>query len=155
MRSLTHNPPMGNPEVQMPTFTINMPDDELERLRVLYAVQIVSARRGRGHYWFDQWGIDRAMVRWIEGGCEETVALLEFPGRTVLFLEDMADFHSLLLEMFDEHMGWTVHLVDGLIAPTCPECGGAGGFHHCLDAFHTTFRGFKDCELCGGTGVLS
>lgn len=128
-------------------------DEECIRLRVVVGLQAASRQRTCGMYWFDRWDPDRAYVRWVQGPCEETVCRLEFDIERVLFLEDRADNHTLLQEMF-ERMGWEVGIVDGLVTPTCPECNGAGQEWITVEFTSSSFEGLLDCPACHGSGVL-
>lgn len=133
-------------------------DIETERLRLVCAIQVLSAARRPyvedGLYWLDALGTDRALVRWIQGEDEESVCLLTPEKQQALFLDEMADTHPELLEVLADTFGWAVHLVDGLIAPKCPACDGAGGVQKSVKFHSSTINGFHTCEACEGQGVL-
>lgn len=131
--------------------------DELEELGALAAdvVHATSRARPSGMYSLDVCGIDRAFVRWAQGECSELVCSIAIAQEQALFLEDVADCHEELMDAFG-FIGWDVHTVDGLIAPTCPECDGAGGHWHNVTLPSTSHvGGFVKCVVCDGQGGLS
>lgn len=127
-------------------------DIEYERLLVLFLVQRESSKRKTGFYTLRKLGEDRAIVRWIEGPCEESVCLIDFTRRHVLFLNGMRDSHSSLAESL-KLPNWEIHCVDAFIEPVCPNCNGVGAIYKSFDFYSSTISGVLTCDICGGEGV--
>jgi hypothetical protein len=146
-------PPMNDDGTR--TYKLAPADDvQTMRLVVLHLVQSASRSRPEGFYWLDQFGLDRALVRWVQGMTEETVCLFEFAVQRVLFLKRVADAHIGLMAALEQLDGWNVYVVDGLITPACPACAGAGCVWHVVEFDSTRVEGSVECQTCKGEGVL-
>lgn len=120
-------------------------------LQFVWLVQYVSKERrmaSGGGYKFNPVETPTrsvAFIRWEQGRHEETAALVDYEAEHVLFTEDQHDSHERIAEAAVA-VGWDVHVVDHLLVPTCPSCGGACFIRDC---------GINErCELCEGEGVL-
>lgn len=142
---------MQSPSVDTQDNRSNPPvyrDHETRRLELVYAVQAASAATAdQTAYRFSEFGAEYTFIRFRQGPVDEAIAFVDFADEVVLLLESTAGAHTVLVDHL-EAVDWTVHLVDGLVAPTCPDCYGAG-------AFHLEDTGDVDvCETCDGKGRL-